>query len=121
MGAFEKGLKKLYKQTAVYWGNPDPDGFGGCTFDDPVEIICRWDDVTKVISDGKGNVIISRAVVMVAQDVDEEGMLFLGTLDDLDSGQEDNPKSVSGAFTIKQVNKIPAPASATEFFRKAYL
>ena len=43
-------LERQYKQDAVYWGNPQSDGSGGYTFDDPVEIKCRWEDIKQVVT-----------------------------------------------------------------------
>jgi hypothetical protein len=108
-------------QTAVYWGTPVNDGQGGKTFADPVEIYCRWEEIMQIVSDSKGNEITSRALVYLTQDVDEDGMLYLGTLDDLDSAQEADPMGTQGAYTIKRFEKLPALGSTTEFLRKAYL
>ena len=114
-------------QTAVYWGSPVNDGMGGKTFVNPVEILCRWESVKQVVLDAKGNEITSRALVYTLQDLEEEGMLFLGTLDDLlessgdSSGVYYNPEDMSDAYTIKRFEKIPALGSTTEFLRKAYL
>ena len=114
-------LERQYKQDAVYWGNPQENGSGGFTFDDPIEIKCRWEDIKQVVTDKKGNEITSRAVVYVKQDLDEEGMIYLGTLDDLTSAMEIDPKTVENAFIIKRFAKIPSLQSSTEFVRAAYL
>ena len=114
-------------QTAVYWGNPVNDGQGGFTFDDPVEIACRWENIEQVVSDAKGVMITSRALVFLTQDVDEEGYLYLGTLEDVydltgdsSSGGVDNPKDVEGAYIIKRFQKTPS-LNGKEYLRKAYL
>ena len=91
------------------------------TFADPVEIACRWQDTKKVITDSKGVQISCLAELLVTQDLDEQGWIFLGTLDDLDSAQEADPSVVEGAHEIKQIDKIPMIFSTTEFVRKAYL
>jgi len=108
-------------QICVYWGNPQNDGRGGFTFDAPVELACRWEGITQIVADKFGNEITSRALVFVLQDVDEEGMLYLGTLDDLDSVDKENPKQVEGAYIIKRFQKTPALGSTSVFLRKAYL
>lgn len=121
-------LVQNYKQICVYWGNPAADHVGGFTFDSPVELACRWEEMIQVISDHKGSEITSRALVYVLQDLDEEGMLFLGTLDDLyDLGLEssngglDDPRVFEHTFIIKRFDKSPGLGSTTDFLRKAYL
>jgi hypothetical protein len=94
-------------QTAVYWGTPTADGSGGFTYADPVEISCRWVDVNELITVSNGDQILSHSRVQVAQDVDEEGLLFLGDLDDLDSSQEASPETISTAFRIIRFDKTP--------------
>lgn len=117
-----KLMTKSCTQIAVYWGNPANDGYGGHTFDDPVEIMCRWEDKTGTFMSNKGEQLYSKAEVYVLQDVDENGWLFLGTLADL-SGEDDTskPKAISNVYEIKRFDKSPALISITEFVRKAYL
>jgi hypothetical protein len=116
----EQYIARMCTEVAVYWGAPQNDGEGGMTFDTPIEIACRYEAMDQVVSDSKGNQLTSRAVVYVTQDVDEEGMLYFGSLDDLDS-DEVQPRKVSGAYCIKRFEKHPALGSSTEFLRKAYL
>jgi len=122
-------LSKRYVQVCVYWGSPQNDGEGGFTFDEPIELFCRWEAMDQIVSDKKGNTITSRAVVYVNQDLVEEGMLFLGTLDDLyDTYNTDNsagdiphPKSIDNAYFIKRFQKTPSLGSTSDYLRKAYL
>ena len=118
-------IVRMCTQTAVYWGAPVADGYGGKTFDDPVEIDCRWENQVEKISwqgaSKLGEEIVSRAQVFTTQDVDELGWLFLGDLDDLSSAEEADPMSVDGAYEIKRFDKTPAMRSTTEFSRVAYL
>jgi len=110
-------------QTAVYWGNPVNDGHGQNTYDAPVEIPCRWEGKKQLLKtyDSKGNIIEYIGVVFVNQDLDEDGCLFLGTLDDLDSGAFAEPEIMEDVFPIKQFEKLPSLRSSTDFYRKAYL
>jgi len=107
-------------QTAVYWGNPVPDGYGSFTFDTPVEIACRWEDRTGTFMSNKGEQIFSKAHVFTTQDVDERGWIYLGELTDLDSDPDD-PKIIDNAYEIKRFDKSPSLQSTTEFVRKSYL
>lgn len=113
--------------TAVYWAPLGDDGMGSMLFAEPVEIACRWERRTQVLTDDKGTVIGARGSVIVTQDIEEEGYLFQGTLDDLEGSEDDSsgiyydPKQVDGAYEIKQFEKVPALRSTTQFYRKAYL
>lgn len=113
-------------QTCVYWGDPQEDGFGGKVYAEPVEIPCRWEDRLQILGAITGSQVlgfqeIDRSVVFVSQDLDEQGLLYLGTLDDLDSDQINDPKSIENAHMIKRFEKIPSLGSTTDFFRVAYL
>jgi len=110
-------------QTAVYWGTPTSNGIGGFTYAAPVEISCRWVEKREVITDQNGDEIVSNAQVQVSQNVDEQGKLYLGTLDDLDSDEESDPITIEDAFTIRKFDKTPTMqvGSVQRYFRKAYL
>jgi len=117
--SIEKFIEKVSVQTAVYWGSPTNDGYGGKTFADPVEIDCRWEDRTDVLRTSAGNEVVSKAKVLVTQDLDEEGFLYLGELDDLDSAPI--PSEVDGAHKIVRFDKIPMIKKTDEFVRIVYL
>ncbi len=120
----ESFISRLCTQTAVYWGSPVEDGYGGKTFADPVEISCRWEDTIELVSrvgSRLGEEVVSQARVYITQDVDEQGYLYLGTLDDLDSDEEADPTTIEKAYSIVRFDKVPAMRSTNEFLRKAYL
>jgi len=121
-----KFIEKVCKQPAVYWGNPQNDGYGGMTFDEPREIKCRWTDKTRVIffSDGKEDK--SRSEVLVTEDLDFEGWLYLGTMASIEDPEDNynvpaNPKEVLNAYEIIAIDKIPLIYSTTEFVRTVFL
>jgi len=76
--------------------------------------------ITGMKGDEPGIEVISTAQVLVKQDVDENGVLYLGELTDLTSGQRSNPKLIDTAFKIKRFEKIPTIKSG-RFLRKVYL
>jgi hypothetical protein len=117
----EDFIQDVCVQTAVYWGNPTPDGYGKMVYDDPIEISCRWTDTTRVINSANGDQIVCRAEVMVTQDLDYQGMLYLGSLDDLDSDEAVNPTLIPTAYEIKRFDKVPMIFETNEFVRKVYL
>jgi len=96
------------------------DGFGGSTFADPVELQGRWEALDEVILSSEGREIVSKARVWVLEDVEEQGYLCLGLLDDLDSDTSD-PREIEGANEIIAFRKLPILGSATEFTRRASL
>jgi len=100
-------LTDKLKQTAVYWANPQNDGFGGRTFDDPVEISVRWEDRQELFVDVSGQEARSRAIVYLNQDVDMGAYLYLGNLADLSSAEEGDPLIVGSAYEIRGFKKIP--------------
>lgn len=115
-------ISSVCVQTAVYWGNPASDGYGKLTFDTPIEISCRWDHKTRVLVNTAGKEVVSRAEVLVTQELDEEGFLFLGSLDDLPQRHAtSDPMKVSGAYEIKVFTKNPLFQSTREFVYMAYL
>ncbi len=117
----QQTIERLCTQTAVYWGNPVNNGSGGFTFDEAIEINCRWEERNEIFLSRDGNEWSAKSVVYLTQDVDEDGMLYLGTLNDLDSTEIDHPKTIEMAFIIKRFDKTPALGSTTEFSRKCYL
>jgi hypothetical protein len=131
----ETMIKRNCVQAAVYWAPLANDGQGGMTYYDPVELTppsngVRWEDrndLDSVIVDKMGQAIRCNAVVYLSQDVEEQGWLYLGTLDELYDSAESSadaiadPKLIDFAFEIKRFDKLPALKSTTEFVRRAYL
>ncbi len=117
----EQTIQRFTVQTAVYWAPGTPDGYGGRNWVAPVEIACRWEDKAIRITEPNGEEIISRAKILVTQDVLEQGMLYLGTLADLSPSEEADPKTVDKAFTIRRFDKLPMVKKTDEFVRTAYL
>ncbi|MGD9163061.1 MAG: hypothetical protein PVG39_31945 [Desulfobacteraceae bacterium] len=118
--AIDKFIEKVCVQTAVYWGNPQPDGYGGETFDTPVEINCRWEDKEELSRQDIARDFISKSEILLTQDVNVGGWLYLGELTDLDSNP-DNPREIEGAYIIGRFDKVPMIFSTTIFVRKAYV
>jgi len=115
----EKFIKKISVQKAVYWGAPKSDGYGGYTFSEPVEIDCRWEGVTELITNKNGKEVVSNAKVLVTLDLDKGGYLHLGTMEE--GVDYSNPKDIEETYVIQKIEKIPMIRSATEFVRIVYL
>lgn len=117
--SIEKFIKTVCVQDAVYWGSPAPDGYGGIVWGNPEQIKVRWEDKFQEITDATGIELISKAEVLVTEDLDYGGMLMLGVLNDLESGA--TPEDLNNAYQIKAVTKVPMIKSTTDFVRKVYL
>jgi hypothetical protein len=114
-------IKRNLRQTAVYWGNPVNNGRGSFTFDEPIEIACRWENKNEVYSSKDNSQLISSAIVYTQNELTTEGYLMLGALTDLDSSNEDSPKSIDGAYLIKKIDKISSLNNPLVFIKKIYL
>ncbi len=99
-------------QPIVYWGNPVSTGTNRYTYDDPVEILGRWEELNEVIVGNDGKEMVSQARVFLTQEVDEEGALWLGSLDDLESAPAPDDSAV-GALYIIAFSRLPKLGSAT--------
>lgn len=115
-----KFISKVCVQTAVYWGNPVSDGMGGHTFDVPVEIKCRWTDKVRITTDSNGLQLQAKGNLLVTQDLDYEGWVMLGTLEDLPDLESADPLKVSGAYKIVAIDKVPMIKSTTVFVRTIF-
>jgi len=118
--SIEKFIKTVCVQDAVYWGSPTADAYGGYAFADPVEVKVRWEEKNELIIDAEGKETMSMAQVLVTQDMDLGGYLYLGTLDELSSNPS-NPLQEGGAWEIKQFSKTPMIKATNDFVRKVYL
>lgn len=113
-------ISRICTQTVVYWANPVNDGEGGYTFDEAVEIMGRWEQTSEIVRGQNGKEEMTMARVFVTQDVDEDGYMYLGEIDDLDSNHDD-PQEIDGALRIVSFSKVPVMGSTTLFLRKAHL
>jgi hypothetical protein len=126
--SIESFIKKIAVQTAVYWGSPVNNGYGGKTFAEGVEIQCRWQETGKeTIITNNGKEYVSNTQVLVTQDLDVEGWLYLGTIAELNTLgfnsliKDFKPNQIDGAYQIRRFSKIPMIKSGTKFVRTAYL
>lgn len=115
-------LAKFFNQKAVYWGSPNPDGYGGYTYSAPIEVDVRWTvKQEKYFSSEGGSEStqekLSKVMVLSETDFDFNGRMMLGTIVDLSSDQDPD---TNDALTIDGFEKIPT-IKATQFLRKAYL
>lgn len=116
-----KVLREALKQTAVYWAPAAIDGYGSQTYGTAAEISVRWADKTQLVVNSQGQDEVSSAAVMVGQDVELEGYLYLGTEADLDSDHTD-PTQIAAAKKIIRFEKTPTLTKRpVEYARMAYV
>jgi hypothetical protein len=122
-------MDDLLNQRAVYWAPLVVNDEGQKAFDDPIEVRCRWEDIVEeFITRGTGASQTSKSKVLVDQDLEELGVLWLPpNSTELDEGgaiaqltSEDEPMANDDAFEIRRFDKIPN-VDADEFVRIAYL
>lgn len=99
-------LIRQLKDDIVYWGTPSPDGFGGATFADYVDLKGRWEDRNDLFIDTEGKESMTKAVVYVTQDMDLGGWLFKGLTTDISSADQDAPQDVDNAYEIRGFKKV---------------
>jgi hypothetical protein len=122
----EKFLQKVCVQRAVYWGSPVPDGYGRYVFLYPTELLpptngVRWEDTTELLVDAKGEQFVTKAKIMVCQDLDVGGYIYLGEFSDIPYEGYTDPTVVKGAYQIRRFDKVPTFRSTSEFVRTAYV
>jgi hypothetical protein len=128
MGAIEKLIKKFSVQDAVYWGNPQPDGFTGITFDAPIDFKCRWEQRPEFKMLESGQIETSSSKILTNLEADIQGFVWLGTVAELTALAAldttidiSDPKTVPDAFVIRQKDKIPMVRKTDDFVRIYYL
>ncbi len=119
-------IKRMRKQTAVYWSQSGVDAYGARQYNAPIEIDVRWDDKASQYVNKEGEQVASRGTVYVGIDVKPGDMLLKGILiaDSSSSGTADiltpeDPKE-AGAWEIQQFASIPNLRN-TETLRICYL
>lgn len=118
-------LSRMLKQKAVYWPPSDViSDTGEKTYGDPEEVRCRWEDITETFLDRDGNTFASRAKVYVDRDLQRQGILWQGGLDELkdpvDPFANEEPDGSRQALEIRKFEVTPN-LKASRFLRMAVL
>ena len=111
-------VEKVCKMDCVYWAPKVPGRDGQMTYATPVALKCRWEDTKQEFVSPDNTKQISSAVVMLLQDVELGGVLWLGLLQDVSN--MNCPLENPGAWPIRGFDKIPK-FKPTKFIRIAYL
>jgi hypothetical protein len=122
MPNIENITRKFCRQTAVYWpplGRANEEGKE--ILGDPIELApprngVRWEQVTEDVQTPTGRTYTVKSEVLLLQDVEEGGLLWLGKL--ADWTKLEPPTEGEGGYEIISTEKIPAP-DAKSFYRTA--
>lgn len=115
-------IRKMCKQTAVYWepmdipypGNTNSDDYGRKTYKEPREIRCRAESEDGMMIGPGGRVISSGDRVYALEDLENGGVICVSVLADIEFPEE--PMRNPGAVEIKKFNKLPT-LNARKFLR----
>lgn len=112
-------LSNYLKQYCLYWKKLSNDQFGEPVYDNPSEILCRWETMTVQTFDAGGRVLVDSTVVYLGNSLASQGdaLLFYPDIDftnyvtgsllaKLTSGQERNP-FYHGGSEIRKVSLVP--------------
>lgn len=120
MSSLTRFLKKICVQDAVYWGKPVSNG-ADLVYSQPKLIKCRWEERTETVIDTAGQIVLSKAKILVTEDLEIGGLLYLGDFNALTNEHRIDPQSLDGVYTIKRVEKIPFIGSDSEWVRTVWL
>lgn len=121
MSLVNRVMKGACVDNAVYWGNPENDGYGKKTFDNPRIIKCRWLDIAQIMQNEFGKEFLSTSEIYVLEQLSYEGLLWKGELLDLTAEQLADPYTIPGVVSVYRRGEIPKLASITDFVRKIYV
>lgn len=107
---------KDLKQTAVLWPWIGYDNYGKPIHGSPVELSplsiprngVRWLTKRRMMTDAQGNVIALDATAVVAQKIDPDSLMWLGTLSDwYGTGSADTTTLGNELMIVKMYNEAP--------------
>jgi len=117
----ERYIKRISKDKAVYWPSPTPREDGSNSYGAPIEINCFWKDGFQSIPDRDMREVSVKALIYVSQDLDEQGMLYKGRLQDLTAAEKADPRLVERAYEITKFVKTPSLHLRNQYNRQVYI
>jgi len=103
-----------FPQIATYWDPASVNEFNEKVFAASIEISVRWEERTKETITPEGEVVTFGSVVFMAEDLERNGYLFLG------SSPETDPLILTNAHRILRISKIPS-LKGFRFIRRVWL
>lgn len=117
--SMEEFLTRVCVQDLVYWALDSVDEYNRETFAAAVEIKGRWEDVKELVTNSKGEEVVSMARAWVLQDLAEGGYLYLGSTSD--SGYDADPTNMDDALRIIAFKKIPDLDATGVYNRRVHM
>jgi hypothetical protein len=99
-------LLKYLRQKACYWAKKRSSPQGQNTYENPVELPCRWDDSETQIVEPSGRVVTYESMIMLNVAVKKGGLIFLGTLADVKALGIQMPTVPSVAQGAKEIQRV---------------
>lgn len=97
-------IKRMRRQTAVYWKRTTPDHYANFSYAEPVEITCRWEDVTLEVRGDEVEATNFSSRVYVDRVMNLGDVLMLGALE---SDTPEDPKGLESAKAIQRFEALP--------------
>lgn len=118
-----KFIESVCVQTAVYWGVPQPDGYGGYTYAIPREVKVRWDGKTQLIRTNEGKEVMADVELLVTEELEVGALMKLATLDELSDSDIGSLNPMEETEVYEVLSKVDTPLfrSTDEFARTVYL
>lgn len=119
-------IDKMRHQTAVYWAYTGIDQFNKPIFAAALELTpangtgVRWEDVTEVFINQKGQQQVSRAKVFTSVDIIPQSVLWLGTLASVPNKYLNNPLALPNSGQVDKFEKLPT-LDGKQFLRTSFL
>jgi hypothetical protein len=110
-------IKRMRRQTAIWWKKGSPDQYGTNSFEAPIEVPCRWEEVGQEYLSAQGEKQLSRAIVYVDRKMVMGDRLAPGPLD---SDTPDDPIEHAGSYLIERFDVLPNLKNTESLFT-AYL
>lgn len=108
------------KDAAVYWAPDEMGSLGTRTFIAGRHVCVKWFDRADVFRKTTGEEAVSSAVVLVGEDMEIGGYLWLGNYGSLSAAQQANPQLVSDAKRIEGFEKT-GTLSGGRYARRVFL
>lgn len=89
------------RDVITYWATTGVrDTYGKPTYDAPVQIMGRWEDMQQLILSKHGKEYVSKSRVLVIETLTKDGYLYLGTSEAVD------PTTVANAWEIQALGRL---------------